>query len=75
MTDTRRISMTKAKKIVIGITVPLAVIVILVLIVFCPRVGKSRTEIWAYGDEYDISAVARVEKTKDEDFKILLFTD
>lgn len=75
MTDTRRISMTKAKKIVIGITVPLAVIVILVLIVFCPRVGKSRKEIWAYGDEYDISEVARVEKTKDEDFKILLFTD
>lgn len=67
--------MTKAKKIIIGITVPLAIIVIFVLIMFCPRQGKSRTEIWAYGDEYKIEDVARVEKTKGEDFKILLFTD
>lgn len=45
------------------------------LIVFCPRAGRARTEIWAYGDEYNVEDVARVKKTEGEDFKILLFTD
>lgn len=75
MTDTRRIIMTKTKRIIAGVSVSLVIIVILILILFCPRTGKLRAEVWAYGDEYDISEVARVEKTKNKDFKILLFTD
>lgn len=67
--------MSKAKKVAIGVSAAVLVLLTVVLIVFCPRRGADETYIWAVSDDYSSGNVASLEKTAGEDFTILLFTD
>lgn len=67
--------MSKAKKVAIGVSVAVLVLLTVVLIVFCPRRGADKTYIWAVSDDYSSENAASLEKTAGEDFTILLFTD
>lgn len=67
--------MSKAKKVAIGVSAAVLVLLTVVLIVFCPRRGAGETYIWAVSDDYSSGDVASLEKTAGEDFTILLFTD
>ena len=67
--------MSKAKKVAIGVSAAVLVLLIVVLIVFCPRRGADETYIWAVSDDYSSGNAASLEKTAGEDFTILLFTD
>lgn len=67
--------MSKAKKVVIGVSAAVLVLLTVVLIVFCPRRGADETYIWAVSDDYSSGNAASLEKTAGEDFTILLFTD
>lgn len=56
----------------------LAVLLIICIVVagilFFPLQGEKHVEIWSAGDEFDISKIQTVEKSR-SDFKILMFTD
>ena len=67
--------MSKAKKVAIGVSAAVLVLLTVVLIVFCPRRGADETYIWAVSDDYSSENAASLEKTAGEDFTILLFTD
>ena len=67
--------MSKAKKVAIGVSAAVLVLLTVVLIVFCPRRGADETYIWAVSDDYSSGNAASLEKTAGEDFTILLFTD
>lgn len=67
--------MSKAKKVAIGVSAAVLVLLTMVLIVFCPRRGADETYIWAVSDDYSSGNAASLEKTAGEDFTILLFTD
>ena len=67
--------MSKAKKVVIGVSAAVLVLLTVVLIVFCPRRGADETYIWAFSDDFSPGNAASLEKTAGEDFTILLFTD
>lgn len=67
--------MSKAKKVAIGVSSAVLVLLTVVLIVFCPRRGADETYIWAVSDDYSSENAASLEKTAGEDFTILLFTD
>ena len=67
--------MSKAKKVAIGVSAAVLVLLTMVLIVFCPRRGADETYIWAVSDDYSSENAASLEKTAGEDFTILLFTD
>lgn len=67
--------MSKAKKVTIGVSAAVLVLLTMVLIVFCPRRGADETYIWAVSDDYSSGNAASLEKTAGEDFTILLFTD
>ena len=67
--------MSKAKKVVIGVSAAVLVLLTVVLIVFCPRRGADETYIWSVSDDYSSGNAASLEKTAGEDFTILLFTD
>lgn len=67
--------MSKAKKVAIGVSAAVLVLLTVVLIVFCPRRGVDETYIWAVSDDYSSGNAASLEKTAGEDFTILLFTD
>lgn len=67
--------MSKAKKVAIGVSAAVLVLLTVVLIVFCPRRGAGETYIWAVSDDYSSENAASLEKTAGEDFTILLFTD
>lgn len=67
--------MSKAKKVAIGVSAAVLVLLTVVLIVFCPRRGADETYIWAVSDDYSSGSAASLEKTAGEDFTILLFTD
>lgn len=67
--------MSKVKKVAIGVSAAVLVLLTVVLIVFCPRRGADETYIWAVSDDYSSENAASLEKTAGEDFTILLFTD
>lgn len=67
--------MSKAKKVAIGVSAAVLVLLTMVLIVFCPRRGADETYIWAVSDDYSSGNAASLEKTAGEDFTILLYTD
>lgn len=67
--------MSNAKKVAIGVSAAVLVLLTVVLIVFCPRRGADETYIWAVSDDYSSGNAASLEKTAGEDFTILLFTD
>lgn len=55
--------MSKAKKVVIGVSAAVLVLLTVVLIVFCPRRGADETYIWAVSDDYSSENAASLEKT------------
>lgn len=68
--------MKKAKKIGLGVTGVLLVAVIAVGIVFFPKFGAKRYEMWSPEDTYTTeNAAATLTKQPGQDFKILQFSD
>ncbi|MGN0520722.1 MAG: metallophosphoesterase [Candidatus Fimenecus sp.] len=70
--------MKNKTKIIKGLKITVCMVCIAVLltagVLLFPLTGKKHTQIWSAGDDFDISAIQTVEKTR-ADFKILLFTD
>lgn len=65
----------KVKITIIAVVSVVLLIAIVAMILLVPRTGKSSDVVWSAGDTYDVNSVARLDKTKGEDFKILLITD
>lgn len=55
--------MSNAKKVAIGVSAAVLVLLTVVLIVFCPRRGADETYIWAVSDDYSSGNAASLEKT------------
>lgn len=70
--------MDKKRKIIRGIKMAICILLVIVIIIagvlLFPLTGKKNTQIWSADQEFDISEIQTVEKTRD-DFKILMFTD
>lgn len=68
----------KKRKTIKVITAALCIFLVVALAVLgtllFPLNGKKHVEIWSADQEFDISKIQTVEKTR-EDFKILMFTD
>lgn len=68
----------KKRKTIKVVTTVLCIFLVVALAVlgtlFFPLNGKKHVEIWSADQEFDISKIQTVEKTR-EDFKILMFTD
>lgn len=67
--------MTKKKAALIISAVAVGVLVVAVMALFIPRTGEKRSDVWSVNDEFDVSAVASLEKKAGEDFNVMLFTD
>lgn len=52
-----------------------ALILVIAFVLCFPLFGKKHIQVWAAGDEFDISSIESVEKNPDEEFKILQLTD
>ena len=70
--------MDKKRKIIRDIKMAICILLVIVIIIagvlLFPLTGKKNTQIWSAEQEFDISEIQTVEKTRD-DFKILMFTD
>lgn len=68
----------KKSKVVRGIVIAVCILAALAVVVagilFFPLTGEENTETWSADQEFDLSRIQTVEKTR-EDFKILMFTD
>ena len=68
----------KKAKIIKGIKITACVLaaaaIVVVGVLFFPLTGEKHVEIWGAEQDFDLSAIQTVDKTR-EDFKILMFTD
>ncbi|MFR8011702.1 MAG: metallophosphoesterase [Clostridia bacterium] len=66
----------KTRQIIIGVTAALlAAVIVVVGVLFFPRMGKKHVQIWSADQDFDLGAIQTVEKDPNQPFKILLIAD